>query len=233
MSMLQIIGARRQGLPAWPGYTDPSTSDTKFNAPANLKGMTFDGTNLITAVTGNTVNVHSGVSATIGSTFSGPGLDIDAITMANGDLVIYDADTIYIMTGVTSTLRTSYTIDGGNPSFFDICFNGRDIVGMQNANIKVLQGLTGATKQDFDTGSSTKTGITWVGNQYVTVQNGSPDEFEKWDHVNGSVSASTGTFGAPGSNPSYCAYGGANLYSHDSVTAQIYIHNGITAYAGP
>ncbi len=235
-------------MPTWPGYSDPSTANTKFAAGLGpgetLTALAFDGTNLVTILVdpspaATTIRIHTGISASIGSSFAAPvtaGNICRCCITTGGNLVTIGDGSVNIHSGITSTILSSDSIDIGDFPL-DCDFNGRDLCGTDGLGIIVYAGISGDVKQRFTTSDTPRGGITWVSNLYLVAEDtgGGTDDFTEYDHVNGSVSGEvpSSSFNSPGDRARLATFGGTNLISYDSTTDDIYTHPGVAVYAGP
>lgn len=149
-------------------------------------------------VTSNTnfdvIYIHDGISDTISSSFTSPGLTPSGLTTDGTDLFSSDGSgtsAIYRHSGVTSTITSSFAT-GYKP--MDLAFDGTNIINVDFFNKKIIKyvGITSTVDTSFST-TFKSAGLTVLGGNLIV---GDTEVFKIFVH-SGITSTITDSFGSP------------------------------------
>ena len=133
---------------------------------------------------------------------------------------------IYLHTGITSTITTSFNSPANYPT--EVTYDGTNLISiyMIVTKIYVHSGITSTITTSFNSPAAEPYGLTYDGANLIS---SSVNTNKIYIH-SGITSSITTSFNAPGESPSGLTYDGTNLISSDYYDLDsIYIHSGITS----
>jgi hypothetical protein len=227
-------------MPFWPTWfaANNGSQNTSFSTPtATIRGMCFDGANLVTMDDTN-FYVHSGVSSTVTSTVAHGLTSPVALTWDGTDLWVLGGTTPKVvsrMTGKTSTVQSTFAAH--EYDFSSIVFDGRFVVQAYRRTSPAETGIsfyTGAGAVDHTLSlpvGETDTKPAALSYYEGDLLIGDENNDKVW-RVDGKSGAVITSFATPAGDVSGLAYVGTNLTSVDITTDKVYVHPGVAVFAG-
>ena len=170
------------------------------------------------------------------NSFNVPGSSTWGVTVdSSGNLISGDFDTnpgtIYIHSGISSTITTSFSSPDGSPKGITVDPNTGNLISIGDTTDKIYvhDGISSTTTNNFSTPSSNPLGLTIdpnTGNLISIDQSTNPGKI----YVHSGISSTTTSFDSPGNFPRGLTIDpNGNLISGDNGTNKIYIHDGISS----